>query len=145
MGRSKLGQLVDLSQPRAWGLLDMARILVVDDSPTIVLMVRNALSADGHQVESMRSFVDLPRRIRDETPDLMLLDLEMPALNGLEVGHFVRKHQRHPICILIHSAQPTEELHDAARQLDAAGVLPKGLSSTELRARIANELRRVPA
>lgn len=123
----------------------MARILVVDDSPTIVLMVRNALSPDGHQVDSMQSFVDLPRRIRDEPPDLMLLDLRMPALNGVEVGQFVRKHQRHQIRILIHSAQSPAELHDAARHLGAAGVVQKGLSSTELRARIAHELREATA
>lgn len=122
----------------------MARILVVDDSPTIILRVRNALSPDGHHVESMGSFVDLPRRIREDAPDLMLLDLEMPALHGLEVGQFVRRHEGHPIRILIHSAQPMEHLHDAARQLGAAGVVPKGISNAELRALVAEELQRVP-
>lgn len=123
----------------------MARILVVDDSPTIVRMVREALSQDGHEVESVRSFVDLPRCIRDEPPDLLLLDLEMPALSGVAVGRFVRKHQRHQIRILIHSAQPRDQMVDAARQLGAVGVVPKGISDGELRERITVELERAPA
>ena len=70
----------------------MARILVIDDSPTVVLSVSRLLLADGHVVEKVDNVSELSGYLRAMRPDLVLLDLEMPtllsrrAVNGVEVS-----------------------------------------------------------
>ena len=96
----------------------MATILIIDNSPTIIYCLRRALSRDGHQVDELSSFVDLARHLRTSRPDLILLDLQMPALSGQALGRFIRQLEGEHIPILIHSSQGRREMNDAARQFD---------------------------
>lgn len=104
----------------------MARILVIDDSPTILLAVRQALAVEGHRVEGLDSFVELPGRLRDNPPDLIVLDLQIPYLPGVAFGRLIRKFQSRSIPIVIYSGQPIEEIEVAAKAIGAAGSVPKG-------------------
>lgn len=119
----------------------MARILVIDDSPTVVIAVTNALKADGHEVAALECFVDLPRHLRDSPPDLIVLDLDMPALSGVGFGTFLLRYSQRHLPVLIHSSQSREELQAAARQIKAAGVLEKGTPPEEFRRVVAKLLR----
>lgn len=119
----------------------MAKILIIDDSPTVVAALRLALESDGHEVEALDHFVNLPQVIRRRSPDLIFLDLEIPALPGLVCGRYVRKYQLKPICILVHSSRPEAELAQAAREISAAGYVTKGKTPSELREIVRNALR----
>ena len=118
----------------------MANILVIDDSPTVAGAVREALAPDGHQVESLKRFIDLPAVIATRPPDLILLDLEIPSLSGVALGGFVRRYQRRHIHILIHSSLPESTLAEAAAQVGALGYLSKGTPWEAMRAKIRHAL-----
>lgn len=119
----------------------MGRILVIDDSETVVAALREALAPAGHAVETLDVFTDLAPVLRSRPPDLILLDLEIPALSGLEMGRFVRRFERERIPILIHSGREEGELRSAAEALGAAGWLRKGLAPRELRWRVAEAMK----
>lgn len=120
----------------------MARILVIDDSPTVGLAVRNALAEDGHIVERVASFIDLPRALNDSRPDLILLDLEMPAFSGVSVGLFLaEKYGADRAPVLIHSDRPVEQLEAAAQAVGALGFIRKTESDACLRDAVAAILR----
>lgn len=118
----------------------MAKILVIDDSATVIRSVEAALVADGHVIESLTRFVELPSRIRQQPPDLILLDLEIPALSGVALGRYVRKYQTRPIPILIHSSRPEPELIQAALEVAATGFVVKGATPDHLRSEVNRAL-----
>ena len=62
------------------------RIMVVDDDETLVDVVGRYLCRDGHQVECMPDGYAALRRIEEEPPDLVILDLMLPGMSGLEVS-----------------------------------------------------------
>lgn len=110
----------------------MACILVIDDSPTVVRVVRRTLEPRGHRVTQLDCFVNLPRSLRETPPDLILLDLEMPAFSGLDFGLFLQRYGENRYPIVVHSSKEREELVAAAEQMNAAAVLQKGLPPEDL-------------
>lgn len=120
----------------------MARILVIDDSPSVVLSMSRLLLGDGHTVETVTQVLELPRYLRETRPDLVLLDLEMPGLSGIAWAAFMRRCHQGRLAVIIHSAQPWAVLEAAAREVDAVGLLPKGASPDAVRCIINSALRR---
>lgn len=95
----------------------MARIVVADDHPWIVRQLRNRLEQDRHTVFTAYDGEKALRLIHDEKPDLILLDLSMPLLDGLRVLHRVRESdetQLTPVVMLTGQAHP-EDVALAAR------------------------------
>lgn len=123
----------------------MARILVVDDSASAFFFVRRELTFDGHVVERLTAFTELPTYLSSHEPDLILLDLEMPALSGTAVGQFIRRMERRPIAILIHSSLPLVDAERAAVEVGAVGTLPKSGDGGRLRAGVKAALAKVDA
>ena len=120
----------------------MARILVIDDSPSVALSVSKLLRADGHQVEAVSDVQQVPGYLRESRPDLILLDLEMPGLSGVEYAAFMRRSYAGRLLMVIHSSQPWAALQEAARQVDAVGIVPKGAAADAVRCIINSALRR---
>ena len=118
-----------------------ARILIVDDSPTVVRFVQTTLKADGHHVTSLDNFIQLAAVIRNDPPDLILLDLNIPALSGLTMGSMVRKYEDGTIPIIIYSSQDEEEMRRAAEELGAVAVLKKTNAPEALRTAVKDALR----
>ena len=116
----------------------MANILVIDDSPTVFASLQEQLS--DHVLSLMKRFIDLPQQIRQAPPELILLDLELPSLSGVQLGQYIRKYEPFPIPIIIHSSRPLEELRVAARQVGAVDSVQKGMDAAELRRRIERAL-----
>jgi CheY-like chemotaxis protein len=72
----------------------MARILVVDDEPDIVRVVVKIMEARGHQVSTARDGVEAIERITGDPPDLVILDLNLPRVDGYEVCKRIKSDAR---------------------------------------------------
>jgi CheY-like chemotaxis protein len=104
----------------------MARILVIDDSDSAVLKVKDVLGRAGYEVEGLELIIHLPNLVRTDPPDLILLDLSMPALSGINVASFIRRYQSRPIPIVLYSSRDADELAEVAMELGAVGFVQKG-------------------
>jgi DNA-binding response OmpR family regulator len=123
----------------------MARILVINNNLSAIHRSRKILELAGHTVETLDLLIYLPQKVRDNPPDLILLDLSMPALSGINVARFVRRYERHPIPIVISSSRPVGELAQTAETLDAAGYVQRGDPESNLVNTINAVLRRCRA
>jgi two-component system KDP operon response regulator KdpE len=116
-----------------------ARILVVDDEPSIARALRANLSRHGFQVETANSGQEALERSVFLQPDLVLLDLGLPDLDGLDVIRELRKASNTPILVL--SVRGAERDKVAALDLGADDYLTKPFGVDELLARIRVALR----
>ena len=119
----------------------MTRILVIDDSPSAVQRARSVLEDAGYAVETLDLLIYLPRLVKEDPPDLILLDLSMPALSGVKVAMFIRRYQKHPIPIVLYSSRSVEELREAVQEMEANGFVQKGDSDQRLLTTISTALR----
>jgi two-component system, OmpR family, KDP operon response regulator KdpE len=118
-----------------------ARILIVDDEPNIIATVSPLLRAQGYEVLSAangRSALDSVERNR---PDLIVLDLGLPDIDGVEVCRQVRQTSNAPILVL--SARGAEGDKVAALDAGADDYVTKPFGAHELLARIRAALRRI--
>lgn len=118
----------------------MANVLVIDDSPLIVRFVRKALVTDGHTVHGLDSFIRLASRVREDPPDLIILDLNIPVLSGVAMGKLVRSYQSRDIPIVVYSSAPREQLRSAARDVRAHAFVRKSEDAEPLRQAVAQVL-----
>ncbi len=116
-----------------------ARILVVDDDPSILRAVRTILPRHGFQVETAETGRQALERHLYGHPDLILLDLGLPDLDGLEIIRKVRSRSSTPIVVL--SVRGAERQKVAAIDLGADDYLTKPFGMDELVARIRLALR----
>jgi two-component system OmpR family response regulator len=118
----------------------MAEILLVDDDPHLREVVRYALAREGHVLREAENGEDALRAFELAPPDLLVLDVLMPELDGLEVCRRVRKTSQVPILFL---SSRGEEM-DRVMGLDIGGddYLTKPFSTRELVSRVRALLRR---
>lgn len=117
-----------------------AKILVVDDEPPIVNMLVYNLKQAHYQVVTARDGEEAVVRARQEKPDLIILDLMLPRLDGLEVCRILRRERDIPIIML--TARDTEIDRVVGLELGADDYVVKPFSVRELIARVKNVLRR---
>lgn len=123
--------------------MSSARILVVDDDPQIRRVLRTALIAQGYEIDDARNGEEALERLRDERFDLVLLDMNMPGIGGIETCRSVRSGSNTAIIMLtVRDSEP-----DKVQALDAGAddYVTKPFSFPELLARIRATLRRVSA
>jgi two-component system, OmpR family, KDP operon response regulator KdpE len=115
-------------------------ILVVDDEPQIRRVMRTTLSGSGYAITEARSGEEALERVRDTRPDLILLDVNMPGIGGIEACKEIRESSDVPIIML--TVRDAEK--DKVRALDAGAddYVVKPFSIDELLARIRAALRR---
>src|SRR5919197_5650560 len=119
----------------------MARtILVVDDEPTLRETLVDALEADGFRVVAAADGRQALASFRAERPDLVLLDLMLPELSGIEVCRIIRAESTVPIVML--TARDAEVDKVVGLELGADDYVTKPFSLRELSARIRAVLRR---
>ncbi|HET7479949.1 MAG TPA: response regulator transcription factor [Rubrobacteraceae bacterium] len=119
----------------------VAKVLVVDDEPNIREVVGLYLSRDGHTVVSAADGVEALEVFRRSEPDLVVLDLMLPRINGLEVCRRIQAERRVPLIML--TARGEEEERIVGLSLGADDYVVKPFSPRELAARVAAVLRRV--
>jgi two-component system KDP operon response regulator KdpE len=116
------------------------RILVVDDEPEIRRFLRATLHAQHHAVSEAGSAAEALAQIRAGHPDLLILDLGLPDLDGIEVTRRVRGWSHIPIIILSVRSQEADKI--AALDAGADDYLTKPFGVGELMARVRGVMRR---
>jgi DNA-binding response OmpR family regulator len=122
----------------------MARrtVLVVDDDVKTVELVQLYLSRDGHSVLTAYDGIEALRLARENRPDLIVLDLMLPDIDGLEVCRILRNESDVPVIML--TARTTDEDKLKGLGLGADDYVTKPFSPKELAARVRAVLRRLP-
>jgi two-component system KDP operon response regulator KdpE len=118
-------------------------ILVVDDEPAILRLVRTKLQADGYAVLTADRGEKALEILEDERPDLVVLDLMLPGIDGFETLRRVRASSQVPVIMLTARAGDADRLKGFAGGAD--DYLTKPFNPDELSARVAAVLRRTGA
>ena len=118
----------------------MPRILIVDDEPKILRLVCDYLEAGGFAVSTARTGPEALMRAQTDPPDLVILDLGLPGIDGLEVTRTLRRTGDLPIIILTARDDETDKL--IGLELGADDYVTKPFSPRELVARVRAVLRR---
>jgi two-component system KDP operon response regulator KdpE len=116
------------------------KTLVVDDDPKIRKLIRVNLEPRGYIVQEAVDGSEAIKAIEDQAPDLLLLDLVMPGLDGIDVCTWVRKRSDLPIIVL--SAHDDEERKVQALDAGADDYVSKPFGYEELLARVRAVMRR---
>jgi DNA-binding response OmpR family regulator len=118
----------------------VARVLVVDDDPTVREVVVSYLRAGGHQVDETGDGESVAALMRDNPADLVVLDLMLPGIDGLEVCRRLRASSDVPVIML--TALGTETDRVVGLELGADDYVTKPFSPRELVLRVESVLRR---
>lgn len=118
-----------------------AKILIVDDEPQIIRVLRTALSTQGYTVRVAANGIEGSDVARDWKPDLVITDVSMPEMNGVELCRELRANSRVPIIIL--SVRNNERMKIEALDAGADDYVTKPFSIQELQARVRAQLRRI--
>ncbi len=121
-------------------LAPVAKILVVDDEPNIREVVGLYLRRDGHTVVPAADGAEALKLYRRESPDLVVLDLMLPEVSGIEVCRRIQSERRVPVIML--TARGEEEDRIVGLGLGADDYVTKPFSPRELAARVEAVLRR---
>jgi two-component system, OmpR family, response regulator ResD len=116
-------------------------ILVVDDEPTITDVVSRYLARAGYSTRVASDGPDALRIAGESRPDLVVLDLMMPGMDGLEVMRRLREHERVSVILLTAKGEHTDRI--IGLRLGADDYVVKPFSPAELVARVDAVLRRV--
>jgi two-component system KDP operon response regulator KdpE len=117
----------------------MARVLVIDDDPSLLRAMRVGLRARGHDVVTAHNAEEGVNQTAISAPDVVVLDLGLPDLDGLQVCRRIREWSSVPIIVL--SATDTEARKVAALDGGADDYVTKPFGMAELEARIRTAIR----
>jgi two-component system KDP operon response regulator KdpE len=120
---------------------ERSRILVIDDETQITRVLKTALSAQGYEVRTAADGESGYQAAFDWLPDLVITDLSMPGMSGVELCRAVRKRSQVPIIVL--SVRGEEKTKIEALDAGADDYVTKPFSVNELLARVRANLRRV--
>ena len=118
-------------------------ILVVDDEPQITRVLRTSLVSQGYDIRVANDGETALDIVKDWTPDLVITDLSMPEMDGLELCRHLRAKSQVPIIVL--SVKGEERIKVQALDAGADDYVTKPFGMTELLARVRANLRRFPS
>ncbi len=122
--------------------MSTGRILVVDDEPQIRRVLRVSLTAQGYEVHDAKSGEEALGALRDQRFDLVLLDVNMPGMGGLEACREIRNTSE--VAVIMLTVRNSEQDKVAALDAGADDYITKPFGTPELLARIRAALRRLP-
>jgi DNA-binding response OmpR family regulator len=119
---------------------DGKRILVVDDEPRMIGFIRMNLELEGHQVIEAHTGIEALESIRTQLPDIVLLDVMMPDLDGFETLRMLREFSDIPVIMLTAKGDENDKVYGL--ELGADDYVTKPFGPRELSSRIKAVLRR---
>lgn len=122
------------------GQRDGKRILVVDDEPRMIGFIRMNLELEGHQVIEAHNGLEALESIRTKIPDVVLLDVMMPDLDGFETLRMLREFSSIPVIMLTAKGEENDKVYGL--ELGADDYVTKPFGPRELSSRIKAVLRR---
>jgi two-component system KDP operon response regulator KdpE len=122
--------------------MSAGRILVVDDDPQIRRVMKVTLTGQGYEVDDAKDGETALETLSDERFDLVLLDMSMPGMGGLDTCRAIRQHSE--IAIIMLTVNNTESDKVGALDAGADDYITKPFQTPELLARIRAVLRRLP-
>lgn len=120
---------------------DGGRVLVVDDEPRMIGIIRMNLELEGYQVIEAHNGLEALDAIRTKLPDLVLLDVMMPDLDGFETLRMLREFSNVPVIMLTAKGEENDKVYGL--ELGADDYVTKPFGPRELSSRIKAVLRRV--
>ena len=121
--------------------MSASHIFVVDDNELAREVARAVLEDAGYRVRCFGSAFQLNAAIRDQRPDLILLDVLMPALGGEQVAQILKRYEfSSDIPILLYSELPEQELVDLCSLIGAEGYIRKSAAVVELADEVGRRL-----
>jgi CheY-like chemotaxis protein len=121
------------------------KILLVDDSDLVRDLTRMMLEEYGYEVVTLESGLGLSRALGREKPDLVLMDVSMPAVSGNHIVDVARQHKLHRCPMVLFSDRPASELSALAQKCGAAGFIQKTSNAKALAQSIERFLGAVAA
>jgi DNA-binding response OmpR family regulator len=118
-------------------------VLVVDDEPTIAEVVSRYLERAGYRTRIAGDGTRALELVADQRPDLVVLDLMLPGIDGLEVMRRLRQPEREPVAVILLTAKGEESDRVIGLRLGADDYVVKPFSPAELVARVDAVLRRI--
>jgi two-component system KDP operon response regulator KdpE len=118
------------------------RILVIDDEPQIRRIMRETLTSAGYEVDDARNGAEGLEKVRQFRPDLVLIDINMPDIGGIEVCKTIRSDSN--VAIIMLTVRKSDADKVAALDAGADDYVTKPFSTPELLARVRAALRRTP-
>ena len=125
------------------GQRDGKRILVVDDEPRMINFIRMNLELEGHQVIEAHTGLEALEAVRTKLPDIVLLDVMMPELDGFEALRMLREFSNIPVIMLTAKGEENDKVYGL--ELGADDYIAKPFGPRELSSRIKAVLRRTEA
>ncbi len=119
---------------------DGKRILVVDDEPRMINFIRMNLELEGHQVIEAHTGLEALEAVRTKLPDIVLLDVMMPELDGFETLRLLREFSTIPVIMLTAKGEENDKVYGL--ELGADDYITKPFGPRELTSRIKAVLRR---
>jgi two-component system, OmpR family, KDP operon response regulator KdpE len=119
---------------------DKKLILVVDDEPRMTKFVRMNLELEGYRVAEAANGLEALEKVKNEIPDLVILDVNMPELDGFETLRLIRQTTTVPVIMLTVKADEDDRIHGL--ELGADDYVTKPFSPRELASRVKAVLRR---
>ena len=101
------------------------RILIIDDSEIVLAVAKQALGEAGHQVELCDNPLVAAHALRRFKPELVLIDVNMPAINGDVVTTVLQSHLNESLPIVLHSDMPKAHLEELVHRTRALGFISK--------------------
>jgi two-component system, OmpR family, alkaline phosphatase synthesis response regulator PhoP len=147
MKAHKLLTYEDVAQAKLWRISEKRNkpsILIVDDEPHVVDLVALSLISGQYNLIKAYSGLDALEKVHSETPDLIILDLMMPGINGYEICRRIKENaltQHIPIIILSAKGQLSDKLEGL--KIGADDYITKPFDPMELEARVNVMLRRI--
>ena len=119
---------------------DRKLILVVDDEPRMIGFIRMNLELEGHQVIEAHNGLEAMEAVRTKLPDIVLLDVMMPELDGFETLRMLREVSNIPVIMLTAKGEENDRVYGL--ELGADDYITKPFGPRELSSRIRAVLRR---
>lgn len=121
--------------------MDKTKLLIVEDEPTLLETLKYSLERQGYEVVTASDGVQALATARTEKPDLVILDIMLPGLDGFEVCRMLRQEMSLPILMLTAKDEEVDKI--VGLEVGADDYLTKPFSMRELLARVRAHLRRV--
>lgn len=119
---------------------DTKRVLVVDDEPRVIGFIRMNLEIEGYEILEAHNGVEALEAIRTKLPDMVLLDVMMPELDGFETLRMLREFSNIPVIMLTAKGEESDKVYGL--ELGADDYVSKPFGPRELSSRIKAVLRR---